>query len=113
VVVDRPRFKEVAGVLLACAVLFVVIARLDHAAAQHAADRARAAQVDAAPAKAARPSRPASTGVALPGGGVAEAPSREARAGSGHGQPGSLALYSMAVLGAAMAVTGAALLNRR
>jgi hypothetical protein len=113
VVVDRPSWTEVVGVLCVCALLFVVIAKLDHAAAQRAADRARTAQVDAAPAKAAKPSRPTSTGVALAGGGVAEAPSREGRASGRAAHTGSVALFLVAALGAVMAATGAALLNRR
>ena len=95
--------------LLVCAVLFVVIAKLDATAAQHVKDRARAAAVDRAAPIEAAPSRPTATGVALAGGGVVEAPQRNAHAGAGD-RHGSSALFLLAAVGALMATAGAALL---
>ena len=62
--------------LLACAVLFVVITKLDRAAADHAFERARAAAAVHAPApvKKAPTPRPAASGVAVAGGFVTETP---------------------------------------
>jgi hypothetical protein len=83
--VERPGRTEVLAVLAACAVLFVVIAKLDGAAADRVRARAAtaAAQVDRAPARAAAPSKPAATGVALAGGVVAETAARSHPAATG------------------------------
>ena len=96
--------------LLACAVLFVVIAKLDATAAQDVKDRARAAQVDRAPARAAR-SGPTATGVAVAGGGVVESPQRKAHAGSAGAGRGFTPLFLLAAVGAVLAAAGAALLR--
>lgn len=74
---DRPAWTEVVGVLLACLVLFAVIAKLDRAAADRAIARAHAAQVHRVAAKPAHvadsaPAARTGIGVALPGGGIAE-----------------------------------------
>jgi hypothetical protein len=109
-VVDRPAWTEVVGILLACAVLFVVIAKADRLQADRAADRARAAHVHAAPS-AARPARTAGPrGIALPAGGGAE-PAPQVAAPAHDGRTGSAALFALAAVGAAMTVAGAAVLR--
>ena len=68
--------------LVACLVLFVVIAKLDRAAADRAIARAHAAQVHRVagrPHRVVRISEPRTgIGVALPGGGIAEPAQRGA-----------------------------------
>ena len=114
---DRPAWTEVVGILVACALVFVVIAKLDRAAADRAADRARAAApAVATSSEPARASGPAASGVALAGGGVAETAARTHPAtATARTDRGSVALFTLAATGALMAVAGAALLgaNRR
>jgi hypothetical protein len=125
---DRPAWTEVVGILAACAVLFVVIAKLDRAAADRAGERARAAlaeravkaDTEAADRPVVEDNRPpAAIGdrgpISVPVGGAWSAGTAHedgASATPGSSRNGSLAVFALAAFGAVLASAGALVLGR-
>lgn len=107
----RPALPEVVGVVLACALVFLALVKIDGSAARDEAQRARAALAERAAAEPV---------TALPieetwGRGLEPlpAPKAEPAATTAAGGPPTTLLALIAGVGVMMALTGTALLTRR
>lgn len=113
----RPGAAEVAGILAACALAFVLLVRFDGAAAREEADRARAALAARAAAPQASRERddagpiPVPRALAWGAGASGPAPAGAADTASAGGPPPAL-LALLAGIGATMALAGSALIAR-